>query len=101
MTGGDGMAALVPPQIPMQEKKGRAPKLSVALGLPLPDRVEKLFNPMDPPAAPIQLVLPPCGRVVVRLKRADGTPFLDAATVCISSERDQQRPVLQTALSTS
>ena len=51
MTGGDGMAALVPPQIPMQEKKGRAPKLSVALALPLPDPVEKLVDPMDPPAA--------------------------------------------------
>jgi hypothetical protein len=95
VTGRDGMAALVPPQTPMQEKKGRAPKLSVALALPLPEPVETFFDPMNPPAAPLQLILPPCGRVVVRLKRADGSPFLDAAVVRIHPVRDRQRPVFE------
>ena len=98
MTGGDGMAALVPPQIADAGEEGaRAQALGRTGAFLFPTRSRSFFDPMDPPAAPIQLVLPPCGRVVVRLKRADGTPFLDAATVCICSERDQQRPVLQTA----
>jgi protocatechuate 3,4-dioxygenase beta subunit len=48
-----------------------------AVDAPLAPTVQAEFDPRDPPAEPLQLVLPPTGRLVVLVQDAQGRPLPD------------------------
>jgi hypothetical protein len=80
VTGADGVARLTPPS-ERDAGRDRTGQALVALGLPLEEPVEALFDRNELPETPLKLVLPATGRIVVRLVAAGGQPFTGAAMV--------------------
>lgn len=83
-TGPDGVAR-VPPLPQGRASLGRdklgGPAVYAALAIPLGESVEVPLDPDRSQLSRLELVLPPTGRVTVRLVASDEKPFLGAATV--------------------
>ena len=88
-TGGDGVAFLSLAPKGQAGKAGANSEVTVAIALPLDERVEVVLDRKQMPEGLIRLVLPPTGHVVVRLVTADGATFTGTATVRAPPRRRQ------------
>jgi protocatechuate 3,4-dioxygenase beta subunit len=80
LTGEDGIARIRRLEMFQRDTSGSA-RFSVAIGGPLGATVEQVFDVEALPAEPLLLVLPPSGRIEVRVSDASGQPWATAAIV--------------------
>lgn len=80
LTGADGIARIRRLEMFQRDTSGSA-RFSLAIGGPLGMTVEKEFDPAALPAEPLLLVLPPSGRIEVRVSDAAGQPWTAPAIV--------------------
>ena len=97
-TGPDGLATFFPDDRRGNRRRrdaGSKPSRSVALNLPLAERVEKKFDPDSPPSSPLELVMPPLGSLVVKLVGRDEMPFTGAATVRVQPKPEGEMSLMR------
>ena len=101
-TGADGIGVLKHAQLLLDAfSPGPREELSVALALPLATPVSAPLEPGHFPREPVRLVLPPCGRVEIELRKPDGTllggeqlVFLRTARLVTADDDDMGIPGL-------
>ena len=84
-TGADGIVCFAPDVVTRREESDA---FQVAIALPLPAPVVAIIPGSSPPPLPLRLVLPPTGRLEVRLVGRDGKPWNGRATVFVAPTRD-------------
>ena len=73
-TDADGLASFEDVLGILDAKAGKR-KVAVAIDAPLAEAVEVVIDPAALPAGPLELALPPCGSVEVRVRQLDGAPW--------------------------
>jgi hypothetical protein len=84
-TGPDGIASFPADLVARREE---ADVYQVAIGVPLPAPVVAAIPGPSPPPLLLRLVMPPTGRIEVRLVGKDGAPWSGRATVFVAPTRD-------------